>query len=74
VATGKLAGYVLKVVVLSRGLPEHGGDAEGERVAANAGEVFAEQVGSPPTSALLRWLTDTFDSLVARLMQIYAPH
>jgi hypothetical protein len=44
VATGKLASQVLEVVVLSRGLSEHGGDAEGERVAADAGEVFAEQV------------------------------
>ncbi len=43
-ATGKLAGWVPGVVVFSRGLSEHGGDAEGERVAAGAGEVFAEQV------------------------------
>jgi hypothetical protein len=48
VAAGKLAGQVLEVVVLSRGLPEHGGDAEGERVAADAGEVFAEQVSCSP--------------------------
>jgi hypothetical protein len=48
VAAGKLAGQVLEVVVLSSGLAEHGGDAEGERVAADVGEVFAEQVGCSP--------------------------
>ena len=47
-ATGKLAGQVLEVVVLSCGRPEHGGDAEGEGVAADAGEVFAEQVSCSP--------------------------
>ena len=47
-ATRKLAGQVVEVVVLSCGLPEHGGDAEGERVAADAGEVFAEQVSRSP--------------------------
>jgi hypothetical protein len=48
VAAGKLAGQVLGVIVLSRGLSEHSGDAEGERVAADAGEVFAEQVSCSP--------------------------
>jgi hypothetical protein len=48
VAAGKLAGQVLEVVVLSWGLAEHGGDAEGERVAADAGEMFAEQVSCSP--------------------------
>ena len=43
-AAGKLAGQVIEVVVLSRGLSEYGGDAEGERVASDAGEMFAEQV------------------------------
>jgi hypothetical protein len=39
-----MAGQVLEVVVVSRGLPEHGGDAEGEGIAADAGQVVAEQV------------------------------
>src|SRR5579875_578196 len=47
-AAGKLAGQVPEVVVLSCGLAEHGGDADGERVAADAGEVFAKQVSCPP--------------------------
>jgi hypothetical protein len=48
VAAGKLAGQVPEVVALFCGLPEHGGDAEGERVAADAGEVLAEKVSCPP--------------------------
>jgi hypothetical protein len=51
VATGKLAGQVPEVVVLFRGRAEHGGDVEGERVAADAGEVFAEQVSCSPGMA-----------------------
>ena len=44
VTAGKLAGEVLEVVALAGGLSELGGDADGERVAADTGEVFAEQV------------------------------
>src|SRR5450631_4795071 len=44
VATGKLAGQVLQVVVPRRRLSEPGGDPDGERVAADTGEVLAEQV------------------------------
>jgi hypothetical protein len=45
VAIGELADEILEVVLLG-GLSELDGDAEGERVAAGTGEVFAEQVGS----------------------------
>lgn len=48
--SGKLAGEVLEVVVLP-GLPEPGDDAEGERVTADTGEVFTEQVNCPPAVA-----------------------
>jgi hypothetical protein len=51
VASGKLAGWAVGVVVLSCGLPEQGGDAGGERVAADAGEVLAEKVSCPPGMA-----------------------
>src|SRR5450631_1811917 len=44
VATGKLAGQVLQVVVPRRRLSEPGGDPDGEGVAADTGEVLAEQV------------------------------
>jgi hypothetical protein len=43
VTAGKLAGQVLEVVARAGGL-EPGGDADGERVAADTGEVLAEQV------------------------------
>jgi len=43
-ATGKLAGQILEVVVPRRRLSEPGGDPDGERVAADTGEVLAEQV------------------------------
>jgi hypothetical protein len=42
VAIGELADEILEVVLLG-GLSELDGDAEGERVAAGTGEVFAEQ-------------------------------
>jgi hypothetical protein len=48
VAPGKRAGWAVEVVVLSRWLPEHGGDAEGERIAADAGQVLAEEVSRSP--------------------------
>ncbi|HEY1618193.1 MAG TPA: hypothetical protein VGG25_11270 [Streptosporangiaceae bacterium] len=51
-AAGKLAGKVLEVVARSRGLSEHGGDAEGERVAADAGEVLAEEISGSPGIAV----------------------
>ncbi len=41
---GKLAGQVLEVVARAGGRLEPGGDADGERVAADTGEVLAEQV------------------------------
>ena len=41
---GKLAGQVLEVVARACGRLEPGGDADGERVAADTGEVLAEQV------------------------------
>jgi hypothetical protein len=44
VATGKLGGQVLQLVVSGHGLSEPGGDPDGERVAADIGEVLAEQV------------------------------
>jgi len=44
VTAGKLAGQVLEVVARAGGRLEPGGDADGERVAADAGEVLAEQV------------------------------
>src|ERR1035441_3543054 len=44
VATGKLAGQLLQVVVPRHRLSEPGGDPDGERVAADTGEVLAEQV------------------------------
>ncbi len=44
VPTGTLAGQVLQVVVLRHWLSEPGGDPDGERVTADTGEVFAEQV------------------------------
>jgi hypothetical protein len=47
VTIGNLGGEGFEVVVV-HGLPEPGDDAEGERVAADAGEVFAEQVNCPP--------------------------
>lgn len=40
----KLAGQVLEVIAWACGRLEPGGDADGERVAADAGEVLAEQV------------------------------
>ncbi len=43
-AAGKLAGQVLEVVVFRLRLSEPCGDPDGERVAAGAGEVLAEQV------------------------------
>jgi len=51
VTAGKLAGEVLELAVLSRGLPELRADADGERVAADAGEVFTEQVSCSPGMA-----------------------
>jgi hypothetical protein len=44
VTAGKLAGQVLDVVARARGRLEPGGDADGERVAADTGEVLAEQI------------------------------
>src|ERR1022692_5168494 len=44
VATGKLAGQVLQVVVPRHRLSGPGGDPDGERVAADTGEGLAEQV------------------------------
>jgi len=44
VTAGKLAGQVLEVVARAGGRLEPGGDADGERVAADTGEVLAEQV------------------------------
>ena len=44
VATGKLAGQVLQVVVSGQLLSDPGGNPDGERVAADTGEVLAEQV------------------------------
>jgi len=44
VTAGKLAGQVLEVVARAGERLEPGGDANGERVAADAGEVLAEQV------------------------------
>ena len=44
VTARKLAGQVLEVVVRAGGRLEPGGDADGERVAADTGEVLAEQV------------------------------
>jgi hypothetical protein len=44
VATGKLAGQLLQAVVPRRRLSEPGGDPDGERIAADTGEVLAEQV------------------------------
>jgi hypothetical protein len=48
VTAGKLAGQVLEVVARAGGRLEPGGDvdrdADGQRVAADAGEVLAEQV------------------------------
>jgi hypothetical protein len=46
VAAGKLAGQVLEVVARACGGLEPGGDADGERVAADTGDVLAEQVSS----------------------------
>ena len=46
VTGGELAGQVLEVVAWACGRLEPGGDADGERVAADAGEVLAEQVSS----------------------------
>jgi hypothetical protein len=43
VATGKLAGQVLEVVVPLHRLSEAGGDPDGERIAADTSEVLAEQ-------------------------------
>ncbi len=45
VAAGKLAGQLLEVVVPRLRISEPGGDPDGERVAADTGEVLAEQVG-----------------------------
>jgi hypothetical protein len=42
--TGKLAGQVLEVVARAGKRLEPGGDADGERVATDTGEVLAEQV------------------------------
>jgi hypothetical protein len=42
---GKLAGQVLEVVARASGRLEPSGDADGERVAADTGEVLAEIVG-----------------------------
>ncbi|MGH3422977.1 MAG: hypothetical protein ACRDOD_25665 [Streptosporangiaceae bacterium] len=44
---GQLAGEILEVDVLRR-LTESGDDTEGERVAADTGEVLSEQVNCPP--------------------------
>jgi hypothetical protein len=44
VTAGKLAGQVLEVVAPAGGRLEPGDDANGERVAADTGEVLAEQV------------------------------
>jgi hypothetical protein len=43
-SAGKLADQVLEVVARAGGRLEPGGDADGERVAADAGEMLAEQV------------------------------
>jgi len=59
VASRKLAGEVLQVVILG-GLQEPGNDAKGERVAADTGEVFAQQVNCPPGIASGRG-ADHFD-------------
>jgi hypothetical protein len=42
-AAGESADEVLEVVVVPAGVQELGGDADGERVAADIGKVFAEQ-------------------------------
>jgi len=44
VTAGKLAGQILEVVARAGGRLEPGGDADGERVAADTGELLAEQV------------------------------
>ena len=43
-ATGKLAGQLLQVVVPRFRISEPGSDPDGERIAADTGEVLAEQV------------------------------
>lgn len=48
VTAGESADEVLEVVVLSAGGLELCGDADGKRVAADTGEVFAEQVSCSP--------------------------
>jgi hypothetical protein len=45
VTAGESTGEVLEVVVVPAGVPELGENADGERVAADAGEVFAQQAG-----------------------------
>ena len=45
-ATGKLAGDVVEPTSLCHAPSEVGDDAQREWVAANAGEVFPEQIGS----------------------------
>ena len=45
VATEQFSGQVLKTILLSYTPSEVGDDANSEWVAANAGEVFTEQVG-----------------------------
>ncbi len=59
-APGQRAGWVVEIIVLCCGLPEHGGDAVGERIAADAGEVLAEKVSCPPGIARRRG-SDDFD-------------
>jgi hypothetical protein len=59
VTIGKLGGEAPEVVVV-RGPSEPGDDSEGERVAADAGEVLAEQVDRPPGIAVGRG-ADHFD-------------
>ncbi len=44
VTAGELGVQILDVVVMPAGASEMRGDADGERVAADSGEVFAEQV------------------------------
>ena len=45
VATGKMAGEVLKLLPVSGGPSKVDDDAQSEWVASDAGEVFSEQVG-----------------------------
>ena len=58
--TGKATPEIIEPVPVSSAPPELGDDAQGERIAANTGEVLTEQVGGSPVIASGR-RADHFD-------------